>query len=601
MSSLVRRSVSAAIALGLVAAASSPVAADPVREGETAAWLGGQLISGLAPASFGDGADHGLTADVVIALDALGDPDEAAASADALGAVVGDYVTYESDPDSMFPGEAGKTAAAARAAGRDPQSFGGIDLVALVERAVTTTGEPVGAAHEAIPAFDYVGPVNSIGQSWAARALVEAGSDLADETVGYLLRQQCPGGQVRLQVADEPCAAAPGLVSLDTTAIALDALVRARQAGISPTSDIEVPTLDAAITAAADALVGAQASDGSLQDAGVANSNTTGLAAVALASAGRDDAARAAALWVTSLRVPSTATGPLASSVGAIAYSRPALDAAADSGISGSTRDQWLRATAQAALALPLAPSAALSIESGAGRYAAPGTTVRVTIGGLGADEDFVVSGGRVEVTGTSSDDGSASLDVALPDRVGLVRLELQAGSGAASAEIELLAPAEFDITLPASVTAGQRFDVDVAGARDDEPVRVEVIESSTAVATPEVAAAAPAGTVAAGAATAVAPGVPGDYVVVVTSAVAQRSGVSETIAVTVGGDGAATPPGGGDLATGAGDLVPIARDTTLPNGGSEVPLWALWAALASVLGGGVLVARTTNRNGAHR
>ncbi len=600
MSPLVRRSLSAAIALGLVAAASSSVAADPVREGETAAWLGGQLSSGLAPASFGDGADYGLTADVVIALGALGDADRAAASVDALAAEVSEYVMFESDPGSMFPGEAGKTAAAARAAGRDPQSFGGVDLVALVERGVTTAGEPVGAAHEAIPEFDYVGPVNSIGQSWAARALLEAGSDLADETVGYLLRQQCPGGQVRLQAGDELCDAVPGLVSLDTTAIALDVLVRARQAGISPTSDVQVPTLDAAITAAADALVGAQAPDGSLQDAGVANSNTTGLAAVALASAGREDAARSAASWVTSLRVPSTATGPLASSVGAIAYSRPALDAAA-TGISDSTRDQWLRATAQAALALPLAPSAVLSVETGAGRYAAPSATVTASVRGLVPSEDFEVVGGEDVVTGTADADGAADVEVVLPGREGVVPLELRAASGAASTEIEVLAAAELVVTVPETVTAGERLEIDVAGARDDEPVTLELLESMAPAAAPDTEATTPDATVPARDAAVVAPSEPGDYVVVVASAVPQRSGVSEPFEVTASEDGPVAGPGGDGSAAGVGDLVPVAEGATLPDGGSELSLWALWIAAAAALVGAAVLARPGRRTGAHR
>lgn len=584
---LARLSLGAVLLPSALLLGALPAQAGPVTSGETADWLVAQLTDGLAPGPFSP-VDAGLTADVAVALDALGADAPAADVAQALAGEAVEYTTF-GDDTSVFAGPAGKVASVVQLTGGDVRSVDGLDLLERLQTAVTVPDQPVGSAHDvySFDGVDYADDSNTIDQTWVTRALVEADDPLADEALGHLVSQQCPSGVVRLQMADTPCSEEPGFVSLDTTAFALDVLTRARSAGVT------VDGLDAAITGAADALEAAQARDGSLADAGTANTNSTGLAAAALAAAGRTDAALSAAEWLAGLRVARGTTGPLSDEVGAIAYDQAAFTAGTSTGISESGRDQWLRATAQAALALPQVPDAAdpsLSARTGAGRYAAPGQEVPVQVDGLRADEAFEVSGGSAAVGGTADDDGRAEVTVVMPAEPGEVTLTLTGGDASRSATtaLEVLAPAALGVDAPEQATAGEPVDVDVDGAAVDEPLTaVFVAKDSDDVAAP----AAAAGPVALD--ELVAPREPGSYVVEVTSAVADRSGTSEALAVVTADaevdQGAEDGDSGTGSGTGAGQA-PGADGGLLPAAGALVASWWTWAALGAILVGVVLI-----------
>lgn len=330
----------------------APAAVAAPETNSTASWLVSQLENDLAPSQYG-GADYGLSIDVMLALNTLGGQDGAVGDmADALSADPQAYISGEAfgDAGSTYAGAAGKLAASLQVVGRDATDVNGVDVLARAADTVVTTGDEAGRASDISTYGDYS---NAIGQSWVVRALATGDSSLAQSAVDYLLLQQCPSGAFRLSMyaagtidraCGDPTTADDDAVSYDATAFAVTALTVAREAGLSGT---EQPLADAVA-----ALAAAQGPSGSLDDMGTANTNTTGLAAQALALGGRAEAAVAARDFVDSLRVDDSVSGPLASEVGAIAYSAEAYEDGKDAGITAMTRDQWLRATAQAALAL---------------------------------------------------------------------------------------------------------------------------------------------------------------------------------------------------------------------------------------------------------
>jgi len=94
------------------------------------------------------------------------------------------------------------------------------------------------------------------------------------------------------------------------------------------------------------------------------NTNSTGLAAQALAATNRDRAQRNAAGYVRSLQLTSkrVAGTPARRDVGAIAYNRAGFADALRNGIQVSERDQFRRATPQALFALRPTPFTTLHV-----------------------------------------------------------------------------------------------------------------------------------------------------------------------------------------------------------------------------------------------
>lgn len=368
-----------AVGVGLALTPTTAQAAPSPEAPAATAWLASQVPDGgLVPGSFPGSFDYGLTLDFVIAFAETGTEDDAADRIlDTFETVQTDYTTYEQygEVGSQAAGATSKLATAVQAAGRDARSFGGHDLVAEVESLVTQEGPERGRISDI---SEYPDPSNGFGQSFAVRALSAAGSDDLPAAAQYLVKQQCDDGVFTITMSADGCGSSAGAsISVDTTALAVEALVEARDAGYDGA--------DQAIADAAAYLVSVQEDDGSFLDTGAYNTNTTGLAAHALALAGEPAAATEAADFVATLQLPAgTDDG------GAIAYNRAAFDEAAANGISEFVGDQFRRATAQAVLGLqyvtPPGPPTTLTLEASA-IEAEVGDTVTVTATGTDADD----------------------------------------------------------------------------------------------------------------------------------------------------------------------------------------------------------------------
>lgn len=325
-----------------------------------AGWLESQLTDGLVYNKQYDFEDVGLSIDVALGLEEVQEG-SAAPVVEAVSdpKVLSGYTGSPQGPE--YAGSVAKAAVLALSVGEDPTAFGGTDLVARLEALVGSKGAAQGRISDRGPE-DYA---NVLGQAYAVWALSGAGSDRAEEATGFLLAQQCEAGFFRAtfspeSAADQSCDGDPKAApAVDTTALAVVALQQQQ----SPTAEVEQ-----ASSQAVDWLLSAQADDGSftsgVSEGGTAeggepvpNANSTGLAGWALADAGETEAAAQAAAWLAELQVTPDAEGKLAQAAGAVPYDAQAAEAAAGSGITTKTADQWRRATAQAILALPQAPA----------------------------------------------------------------------------------------------------------------------------------------------------------------------------------------------------------------------------------------------------
>lgn len=342
----------AVVAAGAVIATSfvTPAQAASAADDRSAAWLERQLTDGLIYNEAFDFNDYGLTADVGIGLDAVGGHRGAVSDiADALADNVDSWTTgADFDSDDIYAGSVAKAVVLAQTAGRDPRTFGGVNLVKRLNARVSDTA-PYKGRLEDRGAEDYA---NTIGQLFAAVGLAEAGSPKAGPVRSFLLKQQCSEGYFRLNFAGknkqrQGCDAGGKALSApdtDATALAVIALTAMPQRGKA----VRNATRDAVRW-----LKQAQKRNGSF-GGGVSteasNANSTGLAAWALGDAGACRPAVKAAGWVRDLQVIGDVSGtPLAGERGAVAYDRAAMTAAEADGITVDSRDQWRRATSQAA------------------------------------------------------------------------------------------------------------------------------------------------------------------------------------------------------------------------------------------------------------
>jgi hypothetical protein len=383
-------------------------------------WLARQLTHGLVHNKQYDVDDYGLSLDVFFALKALGT--HRSASTSVLRAIDDDPGAYISYQGAHFAGATGKLATAVELQGRNPASYGGVDLVKRVESLVRTGGPQRGRGVDSGPA-DYG---NTIGQAWVVRALEGAGSPLADEATGFLLKQQCRAGFFR--EGFEPTTAASSFRcndaspaatgSVDATALAVQALVAARAHGEKG--------LTAAIRKASAWLARQQAANGSYVGNGVANTNTTGLAAAALALTGRSYRAQRAGAWISHRQVSHVVAyraPKLRRETGAIAYSSAALRAGRTDGIPVDQRDQWRRATTQAAIGV--AAVRTLSVTTPRHRVAT-GSRVRLRISGLAAGERWTARLGDARShRGTATARGRAVTSFTMPRHARTIRVRV--------------------------------------------------------------------------------------------------------------------------------------------------------------------------------
>jgi hypothetical protein len=315
-----------------------------------ARWLGKQLTQGLVHNDQYDFDDYGLTADVGLALAEIGgNADKLKSIRRALASRVESWTTgVDFGLSDVYAGSTAKAVVFAETVKKSPRSFGGVNLVRQLNRLVSTTKPTVGRIQDK-GSSDFA---NTIGQAFAAQGLARAKSGKADETLRFLLKQQCERGYFRLnfspsKTGPQSCDAgtkAESAPDTDTTALALlnlqalpkktRAVRRAIKHGVSWLKRHQKEN---------GSFGGGPSTQGS-------NTNSTGLAASALGGAGACGAARQAARWVGKLQLKGGLAGtPLAGERGAIAYDRAALRTAKESGITVETADQWRRATSQSA------------------------------------------------------------------------------------------------------------------------------------------------------------------------------------------------------------------------------------------------------------
>ncbi|WDZ82734.1 prenyltransferase/squalene oxidase repeat-containing protein [Micromonospora cathayae] len=346
--------------------AAAPVPPDAAAR-DAASWLAGEFTDGSLPGPFG-GPDWGLTIDGIVALSATGvdAPTRQAATAQ-VAAHVRAYNSYD---DWGIPGftDGGATAKllyAASAAGADPTDFGGYDLRAetLSLIAGAGAGHQRGRVTSRTTADSGPDASNTFDQSFAVLGLARSG-DVPQDTVDFLIRQQCAAGGFRLypdtgQGPSPSCDEQPDAVlDVDSTAMAVQALLAAAGDGADGAAN--------AARRGADWLVARQRADGSFGGSGPttgANANSTGLAGQALTAAGRHPEADRAAQALAGWQLTGANGGAAAAEAGAVAYDTAGFTAAVAAGITDTDRDQWRRATAQALLGLARVPLGRIGLD----------------------------------------------------------------------------------------------------------------------------------------------------------------------------------------------------------------------------------------------
>jgi hypothetical protein len=264
-------------------------------------------------------------------------------------AVRNHYRDYTGSGGDRYAGAIAKTLVFVRVVRDDPRDFGNVNVRRQLLRRMADSGRFRDVS-------SYGDNSNAIGQSYAVIGLVRTGG-VPQVAVRYLLRERCRAGYFRLKELGGTRCGARSAPDVDATALALQALVAARQHGAQVRLRV--------IRRTADWLVGVQHRNGSFAggaSTAAPNTNSTGVAANALAAVGRHRARLRAAGWVASLQITraKAGSGPARTDVGAIAYDRTALRQALSNGITKTTRDQFRRATAQAYFALAPAPLSSL-------------------------------------------------------------------------------------------------------------------------------------------------------------------------------------------------------------------------------------------------
>jgi hypothetical protein len=214
----------------------------------------------------------GSLADAIFAFAATGTGQTAAAT--ALAGIETNIDAYVAPGGITAPGQMAKVMLAVQVQGADPTAFGGHDLEAELRAVLIDTGPDAGR----------FGTASVFDQAMVILALARTSGGAPASAVTWLSGAQCPSGEYSF---DGSCPAGPGAEDPDTTAIALQALL----AGGASTDAGEAVSW----------LLAIQQSDGGLPSFGIANTNSSGVAAQALRAAGETASADAATTFVTSL------------------------------------------------------------------------------------------------------------------------------------------------------------------------------------------------------------------------------------------------------------------------------------------------------------
>jgi hypothetical protein len=454
---------------------------DPRPVAAAADWATSQLTNGLLTVRFSgtDFPDYGLSADLAISLAEVGGHGATVtAISDAVKANINSYVGDDGAGES-YAGPLGKAAVLARAAGADPTSYGGENLVTRLEARVSTSGATAGRISDASAFGEFA---NVIGQAFAARALDDANSSLTGSATDFLLEQQCAAGWFRLEFSDpgapdQSCAGDSG-ANPDTDVTALAVVLLGSQAG-----DPDVSTV---LAKAVSWLQSTQKADGSFgggTSTEAANANSTGLAGWALGERGSTAGAEKAATWLRQHQLANagSCTVYAAADRGALSYDDGARRAAAVQALTPDTRGQYVRATAQALPALAWAaagPGTVAPTLPTKQHFSQPGdqVTLEVSTANPGDVVCFALRGlAGTQVVADPS--GRASIAVALPAGTEKRLYDASDSSGAVGSFRYLVLDATKLHVKPAkdAVEQGKAQAVKVRGLENNEKVKVLV------------------------------------------------------------------------------------------------------------------------------
>jgi hypothetical protein len=462
-----------ALALGLGLAVPSaqastipaPSGADPAPAASGAAYLASRTDADNVmtyafedpPGTINTGKDYGLTIDAAWAIDAVGGPAaKVAAMANALEANIGDY-------SSFGGGATAKASAFLLSQGRSDATVS--DLITSLETDhISTSGPTTGRLVDT--SFDFETPLT---QAFAVAALNNAGSDLANSALSFLLKQQCTAGFFRPSFSDkaapdQTCDGTAGASgSPDTTGLAVLMLQDQKSK----------PVVSATITKALDWLVSQQAANGSFN---TGNANSTGLAGWALGVAGRTTAAAKAAQWLRGQQLANAGSclKYAAKDNGAITLDSLGLANAGTGPLSQIDSDVVTRATAQALPALLWAPGGDFA---GATSLTGPVGFVRA-----GSKQTVVVSGApgnTVCLAGTRlvlDASGKAIATVTAPASTGKVTVSaVDAGGETDTLSFTALAAAKLTVKATKTVAKGAKVVIKVSGLEAGETVTVSL------------------------------------------------------------------------------------------------------------------------------
>lgn len=255
----------------------SPTAAETSAAETAATWLVTAAAGAPILQTEFDGVaydDYGLTADVVLALLAVGDT----AAAEPFATALADPATvsmYAGDgTTAQYAGATAKLLATLDAAGIDASDLAGRDLVAELTALQAPSGR-----------FSDLGPddySSTVSQAWAVLAL-GATAEAPQAAVDYLTAQQCAGQGFPIQLADaSPADCVP---DVDATAFAVAALLDAGTPADAPAVADALAWLEA--TSTTDAAGQYWAATGTTDP----SINSTALVAAAMTDAGTDSAA----------------------------------------------------------------------------------------------------------------------------------------------------------------------------------------------------------------------------------------------------------------------------------------------------------------------
>lgn len=483
LSALAAGTLATTLAATLVGAAgpsySATTGSDPRPGREALHWLGTQADSAGLQQSYGY-PDQGKSIDAGLSDEALNRGPDAVAIADALAKAdpssgtpqrtyLQQYVDYTAGTTSYPAANAmGKALAFAYATGQDPSSWGGVDLVSLMQ---DHTDDTTGQITDGGSGDDYA---NMIGQVFAVRGLSEATSPEAPQALDFLSKKQCPEGYFNLNFSDS-------CTSTDTPGADVTALAAIELA------DVPEPAAQTIVTQARQWLRKYQRSSGGWAGgtgSRSVNANSTGLAAWALSTSpatatDMHAAARRGALWLRRHQAHPAADCPgrLSGARGAIAYDDATLSDARSGSTTPNGSDQWSRATAQGAAGLRAAAPAAGALRlSGPGGWHRAGSRLALTAHDVAPGDDFCIRW-RTErkAGGLGEADNATTRTVRLPQGTSerIYRLT-DSGGRRTQASFKVLGPTRLRVALGRrTARPGSTIGVTVRGLFPGEPVHL--------------------------------------------------------------------------------------------------------------------------------